>query len=201
MASSGTNDVTIKLPAGYVIARRRLILRVGNAPPFTFTDTDPSTTMTFGLPPNASPDVLVEATTGTNGIIRAVKHKLAFSGVATVDVPALTSEITQPAADDVVGAGSKIAWGPTPNAVYTLALSPDPLAATRTLLVVFVTNGTSVTLPDLTPYGVTLPPNLAYGLTVTAVAPYATVDLAAGPATTSGYESNALSPSRSVKTR
>jgi hypothetical protein len=200
-AGSGSHEVSIALPSGYVIARRRLILRVGTAPPFAFTDMDPSTTMTFGLPPNATPDVLVEATSGDNGIVRAVKHKLAFSGGVTVDVPPVTSAVTQPAADDTVGIGTKIAWGPTPNAVYTMSLGPDVSAVTRTLTVVVVTNGTSVTLPDLTPYGVTLPSKLKYQITVTATAPYATVDLAAGPATTTGYEASALSPPRSVTIR
>jgi len=200
-AGSGTHDVAISLAPGLVIAHRRLVLRVGSAPPFLFEDSDPSTTMTFGLPPNATPDVFVEATTGTSGIIRAVKHKLAFSGAVTLNVPALTSEITRPAADDSVGTGSEIAWGATPNAVYTVVLGPDLSAATQTLSVTFITNKTSVTLPDLTPYGVTLPSALEYQLTVTATTPYATVDLAAGATTTTGYESNALSPPRSVKTR
>jgi hypothetical protein len=168
---------TYTAPTGYAVDHKAVALSFSSGGQMLIVD-DQDATEPFSYPtPNIPGATLILLSTASKG----AAYSVSFANGLAVDGTGIT--VTSPAAAELstpldmatgVTTSTPFSWTALPGVVHLVIVSSGGQGPTY----IFLTSGTSVTMPDLTSVGVGLPASAAYDWAVYGVGPYADVEAA-----------------------
>jgi hypothetical protein len=167
-------------PAGYTVETEMVAMKFGSGG-LMLIGLDSSASEAFSYStPNIPGATLVLASTATKG---DYAYSLVFSAGLAVDATGVA--VASPAAAEglavstsEVTTGTQFSWTAVPGAVHLVVIGSTSGYYRPVPNYVFLTSGTSATIPDLTLFGLSLPASTDYTWVVYGVGPYADVEAA-----------------------